>query len=358
MHFLKPTALPCTRSPITDDLLIFDSPAFPDPNKAGNTLVALQTFTSLRQLDLGVATAAVTAFLKTLNIDVGNSLNTLQERIKLFGTIGLPGKHATIEVPGCSTSSVETGDSSGLPDLGLSISTLSLGNCGSTNELTATADLTSIDKRNIQGTIFSSPNSGFGVISDIDDTVKISNVLDVVASVKTALLDEPKPVPGMPALYTSLANSLKPQFFYVTGSTYQFYPFLNQFLDTTFSTAKGPIFTRNLTIIDPAQLISLITSSTTQEYKVGQIDRLRSMYPSKKWLAIGDSTQKDPEAYAEAFKKGVPIQCTWIRHVEGANNTAERFATAFSGVPATKYRIFTDADIPSLAKINVAGGAC
>ncbi|CAA7268768.1 unnamed protein product [Cyclocybe aegerita] len=343
---------------ITDDLIIFDSPAFPDPNNPGNTLVQLQSFASLRQIDLGVVSSAVSAFLGTLGVDVGDSLNTLQERIRLLGAIGLPGKSATISVSGC-VNEVETGETSGLPNLGMSIATASLGDCGSATELTGTASLTFLDNRKISGSIFASPDSGFGVISDIDDTVKISNVLDTLELIKSTLLDEPKAVPGMPELYTSLAASLnKPQFVYITGSPFQLFPFLNDFLDSAYSTAKGPIFTQNLTVIDPVQAIQFITNSNTQAYKVSQIDRLQAMYPNKKWLAIGDSTQKDPEVYAEAFNKGVAISCAWIRQVEGADNSAERFATAFAGVPPDKFRVFTDAEIPALANIEVAGGEC
>lgn len=57
-------------------------------------------------------------------------------------------------------------------------------------------------------------------------------------------------------------------------------------------------------------------------------------------------------------KYGDWITCAWIRRVEGANNTDARFAAAFSGIPANKFRIYTDADIAGLANINVAGGEC
>jgi len=36
------------------------------------------------------------------------------------------------------------------------------------------------------------------------------------------------------------------------------------------------------------------------DYKLAMIDLAHGMYPSKKFLAVGDSTQKDPETYGEA----------------------------------------------------------
>ena len=61
-----------------------------------------------------------------------------------------------------------------------------------------------------------------------------------------------------------------------------------------------------------------------------------------------------------SFKKygGDFIQCIWIHKVDGANNSDSRFATAFKDVPSTKFRVYTDAEIPGLAKIDVAGGKC
>jgi hypothetical protein len=63
-----------------DDLLIFDSPGFPDPANSGDTLISLQTFVSLRQIDLGLVTKAVTDAISALGVEVGDSLNILQGR--------------------------------------------------------------------------------------------------------------------------------------------------------------------------------------------------------------------------------------------------------------------------------------
>lgn len=50
--------------------------------------------------------------------------------------------------------------------------------------------------------------------------------------------------------------------------------------------------------------------------------------------------------------------CAWIRKVDGANNTAARFAAAFEGVPSSRWRVFDDSEIPGLANIDVANGEC
>jgi len=60
-----------------------------------------------------------------------------------------------------------------------------------------------------------------------------------------------------------------------------------------------------------------------------------------------------------SFRKfGDAISCSWIRKVDGADNTDKRFAAAFAGVPSNRFRLFTDAEIPALAKVDVASGSC
>lgn len=150
-----------------DDLLIFDSPGFPDPANSGNTLISLQTFVSLRQIDLGLVTKAVTDAISALGVEVGDSLNILQGRIKLLGAIGLPGKSIAVTVPGC-TEVAQSGSTSG-SDLGMSLKTVSLGQCTSdVKEFTASSTFGGfLNDRKSQASVFNSPDSGFGVISGI-----------------------------------------------------------------------------------------------------------------------------------------------------------------------------------------------
>lgn len=139
--------------------------------------------------------------------------------------------------------------------------------------------------------------------TDIDDTIKVSNVLDTKALLRSTFLEEPKAVPGMPELYSSLAKSLQsPQFVYVSGSPHQLYPFLNKFVDTTFVDAKGPILLKPLTVDNMPQVIKILTDPQhTIDYKTAMIDRVADMYTQKKWVLIGDSGQQDPEIYAAAW---------------------------------------------------------
>ncbi|KAJ6618738.1 hypothetical protein B0H10DRAFT_1227777 [Mycena sp. CBHHK59/15] len=343
---------------ILDSVLVFDAPAFEDPAVPGNTLVELQAYVSTRELDLGPLLSGISSLLESIGLDIGDAIDTVADRLALFGTIGLSGKDVTAKLNGCSSPATLSATASG----GVTFRNVSVGACGSTGAtILGKVSLSAIDSRNVDFTVFPSSATGFGVISDIDDTVKISHTLDTLLLAKATLIDTPEPVAGMPDLYASLASSLSaPQFIYITGSPFQLYPFLRDFIDTTYAASSGPIFLQNLTTTNLTDIINFAQSSGIFEYKSAVIDRIHGMYPGKKYLTIGDSTQKDPETYAEAIRKYGDdfIACAWIRLVDGANNTDARFAAAFAGVSPSKYKLYTDDEIPSLAEIDVAGGAC
>ncbi|KAJ7780960.1 hypothetical protein B0H16DRAFT_1299237 [Mycena metata] len=348
---------PSRRSAVNllDDVLVFDAPAFDDPANPGNTLVQLQAYVSSRELDLTPLLDSISGELnKTLGLDISKTLDRAASRLALFATLPLSGKDVTVNVDNC-------GNSASLPSTlgGMAIQNVTLGKCDDTDAL-GTVALSSSDSRNVNFTVFPSSADGFGVISDIDDTVKVSHSLDKLLLAKATLIDDPVPVTGMPEVFSSLAKSLNsPQFIFVSASPFQLYPFLRDFIDTTYNETSGPIFLNNLTTTNISAITDFAANDGIFEYKSAMIDRIQGMYPGKKFLTVGDSTQKDPETYGEAIRKyGDFIACAWIRKVDGANNTDERFAAAFEGVSSDKIKLYTDDEIPSLANIDVAGGTC
>ncbi|KAF4579541.1 hypothetical protein EYR36_001359 [Pleurotus pulmonarius] len=348
-----------------DDVLLFDAPAFVD----GNNLVAsVQAFVSLRQINLTPFLSAVQSALEdAFDLDIGNKVAQVEERLRLFAAIGQSGKDVNVKVGGCSAaasgSGASVGKTSKLPDLGMVLGSAPLGSCAQkTGALTGTVEdkgTIITDARKFENTIFASGPDGFGVISDIDDTVKITNTLDKLGVVKSTLLDDPTPVSGMPSLYASLSKSLAtsapPQFIYVSGSPFQLYPFLRSFISTSFPESRGPLLLQNLTLIDIPGLLDFAQSDGIFEYKSAMIQRIQRFYPAKKWLTVGDSTQKDPETYANACATAYSLLD--VGDILNVDNSDARFAEAFQGVPQDKFRVFSDGDIPGLASIDIKGGS-
>jgi phosphatidate phosphatase APP1 len=88
----------------------------------------------------------------------------------------------------------------------------------------------------------------------------------------------------------------------------------------------------------------------TEGYKVDRGNKIHEWFPRRKFMCIGDSTQADPEAYGELYRKYKGwIGAIYIRKVmgvEGMNeelkNAPERFEKAFKGVPKEVWHVFSD----------------
>ncbi|KAM5444911.1 hypothetical protein MferCBS31731_000366 [Microsporum ferrugineum] len=188
---------------------------------------------------------------------------------------------------------------------------------------------------------------GWAVISDVDDTIKYTQTPDAIGILRTTFVDDPKPIDGMPGVYSRIHKRLNPTWFYLSASPYNLYSFLHGFLRSTYP--QGTLLLRENSWMDLAGLLKSFTQGT-QEYKVNQLAKVFGWFPKRKVLCIGDSTQSDPEAYAEAYKKHDGwIKAIYIRKVTDVANMAgkndpERFEKAFEGVPQSVWKVFETAD--------------
>lgn len=186
---------------------------------------------------------------------------------------------------------------------------------------------------------------------DIDDTIKISQVLSIPDLLKnTFIVENPLPTPTTPEFYAKLASKLKPCFIYLSASPYNLYPFLRTFVATHYP--SGQIILRDSSWMDFLAVIQSVTMGT-ESYKTDEGTKVMGTWLAKRnFICIGDSTQSDPETYANLYKKYPErVKHIWIRVVSGVNaqeeakkNAKERFATAFKDVPSTVWRLFTKAE--------------
>lgn len=138
---------------------------------------------------------------------------------------------------------------------------------------------------------------GVSVISDIDDTIKISRVTDKRKLVRGLFFDDYHPAPGMPEFYQQLANA-GASFHYVSASPWQLYPSLAPFLDKYFP--FGCLSQRHFYIGDKS-FVDFFQSS--MDYKIKTVSRLLERYPQRQFVLVGDSGEKDPEVYLHIAKK-------------------------------------------------------
>jgi phosphatidate phosphatase APP1 len=154
----------------------------------------------------------------------------------------------------------------------------------------------------------------YGVISDMDDTVLQSSVTNFVRAARVTLLENARtrlPFPGVAGFYRALAagstgNSGNP-IFYVSSSPWNFYDLIADFLEVQRIPA-GPLLLRNWDI-GPSLLHNA-------PHKSQYISEILGTYPALPFVLVGDSTQEDPEIYAELVAiHGKRILAVYIRNV-------------------------------------------
>jgi len=147
----------------------------------------------------------------------------------------------------------------------------------------------------------------FVIVSDVDDTVKITNVLDRDHASWNAVANETG-FAGMPELYTQLLGPDSPpeRLRFISGSPSILTHKLNELLND----AHFPV--HNLTSRHFGE-----TFKSAYDYK---IKHMHALYGSaqEKLILIGDDTESDPEVYA-TFSSSRPDQvlAVYIRRITG-----------------------------------------
>ncbi|KAF2862180.1 hypothetical protein K470DRAFT_243810 [Piedraia hortae CBS 480.64] len=187
--------------------------------------------------------------------------------------------------------------------------------------------------------------TGWGLISDIDDTIKVTGSNDPVSVLHTTFaVAEPEPVTGMPELYAHISKTLRnPATFYLSASPYPLYPFLRDFERAHYP--QGTIILRDASWQNLGGLVASLQEGV-EKYKVDRLVKIHAWLPHRRFVCVGDSLQSDPEAYGEAARRFPGwIRAIFIRRV-GTNAEKvkqERFEEAFRGLDRRLWHVFTDA---------------
>lgn len=134
---------------------------------------------------------------------------------------------------------------------------------------------------------------GYGVISDIDDTIKHTGVTgDKKSMFRSVFLNDIDTwlINDVSRWYKKLKELFQADFFYVSNSPVQTYPTLQQYIFNHFP--PGPLFLKQY---NGNLLSSIMTSSANR--KLGAIKQILQDFPRKKFVLIGDSGEQDFEAY-------------------------------------------------------------
>ncbi len=183
------------------------------------------------------------------------------------------------------------------------------------------------------------PETGLSVVSDIDDTIKISQVRERQELLRNTFCRPFQPVPGMRELYRGWAATNGARFHYVSASPWQLYPVLAGFVASNGFPA-GTFHLKNVRLADDSLLKFF---GSPEEYKRGVIEPLLDRFPRRRFVLVGDSGERDPEIYAALARRHPnQIAAIFIRDVTGEPAGASRYQAAFAGAPASLWRVFRE----------------
>jgi hypothetical protein len=192
------------------------------------------------------------------------------------------------------------------------------------------------DGREFVGEAWLLGETGLSVVSDIDDTIKASDVRDRRRLIRRTFLEPFVAVPGMAAVYRQWAAG-GAQFHYVSGSPWQLFEPLAEFLRGDGFPA-GSLHLRQVRLTD--RTIGEMFKSP-REHKLRAIGGLMREFPRRRFILVGDSGEEDPEVYGEiARAHPEAVERILIRNVTSENRTANRYTDAFRQVPSERWEVF------------------
>lgn len=202
-------------------------------------------------------------------------------------------------------------------------------------------EATARDGRVFQGQVYLVPREGISIISDIDDTIKITNVTHKKAMLRNTFLHEFKAVPGISDLYQSWYQNHGASFHYVSSSPWQLYEELDAFCQKS----RFPPATFHLKSIRPKDSSILNLFQDPIQSKTRIIQDILDRFPQRSFVLVGDSGEKDPEVYGN-MARAYPgnVRAIFIRNVSDEAPTSPRMQEAFRGIEESKWTLFREVE--------------
>lgn len=193
--------------------------------------------------------------------------------------------------------------------------------------------------------------TGVSVITDIDDTIKDTEVTSRRELLANTFLREFRSIDGMAEVYRAWAD-LGAAFHYVSSSPWQLYEPLERLRDSA-GFPPGSFHLRSFRLRDHMLRRMLLVR---RPGKSAVIRSIVSTFPRRRFLLVGDSGEKDPEIYAALARKfPQQIHAICIRQLPDRRLDTGREEKLLKMVPREKWHTFTRPDqIAQLLPTSVA----
>lgn len=181
---------------------------------------------------------------------------------------------------------------------------------------------------------------GYSIISDIDDTIKISQVGNSKQLFNNTFFSEFKAVEGMSPLYQEWSK-IGASVHYVSSSPWHLYSPLLEFVEK--NEFPWSSFDLKYVRLKDRSIFNFFKSGT--KTKPSQIEPILLRFPKRKFVLFGDSGEHDPEVYSGLLRK-YPQQIVkiFIRALENENKSDERFRRLFKNIGHDQWQLFSEPD--------------
>lgn len=152
--------------------------------------------------------------------------------------------------------------------------------------------------RPVESRVFLADDRGVSVITDIDDTIKHTDVCSRKKMLRRTFAEPFVAIEGMAEIYQQWATR-GAMFHYVSSSPWQIYDSLSEFLQAT-QFPSGSMHLKWFRLRDELIKKWLIIR---RKSKFGVINNMVKRLPQRHFVLVGDSGEKDPEMYAKIASK-------------------------------------------------------
>jgi phosphatidate phosphatase APP1 len=322
----------------SDERVVF-FPTAAHLNDQGDWIVPVHGWIYEPERDDVLRDAAVVSLRRLMGLDPSaDEARVLSDRCRLFLVDNERGKQIDVRIGDQVLAIIKPSDPDGHFAGEVKLSRAVASQLARNNQLVYQAVTMPDDGRSFVGNALLVPPSGVSVISDIDDTIKVSEVTDRRALLVNTFLRDYRPVAGMAGVYRRWSDA-GAVIHYVSSSPWQLYQPLDQFLrEAGFPSAT---FHLKRFRLKDSSFWDLFAESLATKPPV--IESLLQAFPQRRFLLIGDSGEQDPEVYGLIARR-FPRQIikVYIRDVTGERADSPRYEQAFHEVPAERWQIFTD----------------
>lgn len=153
----------------------------------------------------------------------------------------------------------------------------------------------------VESSLFAiSSSASIGVISDVDDTIMVTQAPSIIKASYNVLIMNPEhrsPVSGMASMFSDISNLLPDApFFYLSTSPWNVEASIRHFILRE-GFPEGPLLLRDL---DPRPKTFIPTGP---QHKMEFAAQLMDDFPNMRFILIGDDGQRDPNTYSRIIKQ-------------------------------------------------------